>query len=147
MEPAERTMALGALVRLTTMRAALAMVSFARIRAYIDAHASGGLPVASDGDRRAGALAVRRAIIRAQRTLPGSTCLARSLAAELMLRERGLPATLRIGVADPAESRMSTRPTPVALDAHAWVESGAVLVAGDADLERYTALASFGANA
>jgi hypothetical protein len=147
MDPAERTMALGALVRLTAMRAALATMSFARIRAFMDARTASSAKPISDEERRAGALAVRRAMIRAHRTLPGSTCLARSLAAELMLRERGLPATLRIGVADPAESRMTTRQAPVALDAHAWVESGAVLVAGDADLERYTALASFGANA
>jgi hypothetical protein len=147
MDPAERTLALGALVRLIAVRIALGTVSFARIRDFIDNRPVRATPPTSDGERRAGALVVRRAMIRAQRTLPGSSCLARSLAAELMLRERGLPATLRIGVADFAEPRMSTRAAPVALDAHAWVESGSVLVAGDADLERYTALASFGVNA
>jgi hypothetical protein len=157
MDPAERALALGALVRLAAMRVAVATVSFKRIRAYIDAIVPGVSPPSSDDERRAGALAVRRAMIRAQRTLPGSTCLARSLAAELMLRERGLPATLRIGVAGRAAiadvvagfpaAPGSENTTPPSLDAHAWVESGTVLVAGDADVERYTALASFGANA
>lgn len=77
---------------------------------------------------------IRRAMERASRTLPASSCLARSLAAELLLRERGVPARLSIGVADRKPG------APLALDAHAWVESEGLVVVGDSELERYTGL-------
>lgn len=61
--------------------------------------------------------------------------------AERLLRQGGHSARLSIGVADaapPGESR-------VTLDAHAWVESGGVLVTGDDPRGRYRVLATFGA--
>ena len=78
---------------------------------------------------------------RAERTLPGSTCLARSLAAEWLLRAQGLDAKLSIGVATAAPS------AALPLDAHAWVESEGLVIAGDGELDRYAALVSFGAPA
>lgn len=78
--------------------------------------------------------AVRRAMNRAARTIPGSTCLARALAAEWLLRGGGHDALLTIGVA---------RGQGASLDAHAWVESGGVVVAGDDQLGRYQPLATF----
>ena len=112
------------------------MISFDRLHALM----AGRLPA----DARSGGewpRAVRRAVLRASRSLPGSTCLAQSLVAERLLRRGGSHALLTIGVA-PADSANAPR---VTLDAHAWVESGGVLVTGDDPRERYRILATFGA--
>ena len=81
--------------------------------------------------------AVRRAVERAARTVPGSACLDRSLVAYRLLRAGGHAAELTIGV-----ERAPAAGNP--LLAHAWVRSGDLLVTGDAadaDLSRFTALA------
>ncbi len=84
---------------------------------------------------------VRRAILRATRSLPGTTtCLAQSLAAERLLRSEGVNSRLSIGVAD-SGANGSNR---VRLDAHAWVESDGVLVTGDDPHGKYQLLATFG---
>ncbi|MDQ3648509.1 MAG: lasso peptide biosynthesis B2 protein [Actinomycetota bacterium] len=60
-------------------------------------------------------LRVARGVRRAGRLLPGGdNCLVQSIALERMLRRRGHPAELRIGV----------RRAPEGLAAHAWVEHG-----------------------
>jgi len=112
------------------MRLALPLLPFRTIRTWVD----GARPrtASPDGDPRA----IRRAMQRAQRTLPGSTCLARALAAERLLRAGGHEATLTIGVARDASGALP-------LDAHAWVESGGLVVAGDGELDRYTRLVRF----
>lgn len=69
--------------------------------------------------------------------MPGATCLARALAAEWLLRRGGHDARLTIGVASGRNA---------SLDAHAWVESGGIVVAGD-DIRRYQRLATFDAGA
>lgn len=79
---------------------------------------------------------VRRAVIRASRSLPGSTCLAQSLVAERLLLQAGCEARLSIGVA-----RLAGRGS---LDAHAWVESGGMLITGDDPHQRYEVLATLG---
>src|SRR5215831_2394824 len=53
------------------------------------------------------------AVERAGRYVPGGTCLAQSLALARMLRSRGIPAQVRVGVR-----------TSAGFDAHAWVEVG-----------------------
>ena len=58
------------------------------------------------------------AVNRIARYLPGATCLATSLALAWILRGRGVPAEVRIGV----------RKENGGLDAHAWVECDGVAV-------------------
>ena len=59
-------------------------------------------------------------------------CLTQALAAQLLLKRRGYPASLRIGVA---------RADGEQLEAHAWVESGnGSVIVGGGDLSRYTPL-------
>ncbi len=123
-----------AIFRLALIRVLLRVSPFDRIRGFIDRRAIASQPA----DRRAMALMIRRAMERATRTLPASSCLARSLTAELLLRERGVPVRLSIGVADRKPG------APLALDAHAWAVSEGLVIAGDGELERYTALLSFG---
>lgn len=121
---------------LVLTRAGLRLLSFDRLRALIATRPPAGTP-ASDAWPRA----VRRAVLRAARSLPRSSCLAQSLVAERLLREGGHAARFSIGVADAC----AADETRVTLDAHAWVESGGVLVTGDDPREYYRILATFGA--
>jgi hypothetical protein len=129
----ERRLALQALGTLTLVRLILGLLPFARVRALVDRWSTAPAVAADAGVARA----VRRAVDRAARSIEGSDCLPRALAAELMLRRAGQPARMSIGVA----------PDGAPLDAHAWVESAGVLVTGDsADLKRYRPLAVYGSD-
>lgn len=136
----EQRLALTAIAWLALTRVALRVVSFNRVHALVAGpDVAPTRTTAARGDD--GPRAVRRALLRASRSLPGCTCLAQSLVAERLLRRGGHAARLSIGVADtalPGDAR-------VTLDAHAWVESGGVLVTGDDPHGRYRVLATFGA--
>jgi hypothetical protein len=129
----ERALALRAIWRITFWRVAVRFLAVGTIRRRVESTR-----------RRLGtpsAAAVRRAINRAARTVPGSSCLVQSLAAEELLRAGGLDALLTVGVAHGAQN------VRLPLDAHAWVQSGGLVVAGDAPLERYRELVTFGTRA
>lgn len=129
--PSERTLAVRAVCVLVGVRTVLAVLSFARVRALANRLMERSSAVA---DERA-ARAVRRAVDRAARTVPGSACLSQALTAEFLLRRAGCEARVSIGVA----------PDGGPLAAHAWVESAGVLVTGDAqDLSRYRPLLVYG---
>lgn len=68
--------------------------------------------------------------------LPDKPCLAQALTVQLLLRRRGIPAQLRIGVMKDEEKN---------LQAHAWVESeGAVVIGGPrSELEKYKPFPAF----
>jgi hypothetical protein len=65
-----------------------------------------------------------------------AACLPRALAACAMLRRRGIPNRLRLGVARQGES----------LTAHAWVEVGKEKVIGGTEADRFTPIADFGSS-
>ena len=70
----------------------------------------------------------------ASRYVPAATCLSQALAARMLLKQRGCPARLQIGVAKGERGQ---------LEAHAWVESeGRIVVGNSRDLSRYTPLPS-----
>ena len=72
------------------------------------------------------------AVNAAGRIVPGRTCLNDALAADVMLRRRGHPSTLHLGV------RKRTG-AAVPVEAHAWVESNGSIVAGElATLDEYS---------
>lgn len=127
----ERGLALRALGWLFVLTLATRRLSFPRVRQLVERRPPG--PRRSDEWPRA----VRRAMKRAERSLPGSTCLTRALTAELLLRRGGHPARLSIGVASGAAG--------IPLDAHAWVESGSLVVTGDAALPSYAPILVLGA--
>jgi hypothetical protein len=78
---------------------------------------------------------IRRAILAAARRVPWrSQCLEQSIAAQRMLRARGIPATLYLGV----EKRGD------ALRAHAWVRSGDIFVTGGDGSDRYSIVSVLG---
>ncbi len=131
----ERALTIRAHIWLPLARVALRLVPFTVVRRFVEARRAPAVRRGSDWPA-----AVRRSMVRAGRSLPGSSCLARSLAAEVLLRLGGHPARLTIGVASGGASG-------VPLDAHAWVESGGIVVAGEGELDKYTAIVRFGANA
>lgn len=61
-------------------------------------------------------------------------CLPRALAAQAMLRRRGIASRLCLGVARQGE----------ALSAHAWIELGQEAIVGGAEATRFTRLVEFG---
>jgi transglutaminase superfamily protein len=88
-----------------------------------------GAPEPAPGD----AARVGWAVSSAARFAPGATCLTQALAAEALLRRRGHPVEVRLGVAREDDGRFL---------AHAWVVSHGRVVVGDHDLERYSPLAA-----
>lgn len=73
------------------------------------------------------------AVVAASRYVPFASCLTQALASQVLLRRRGYPALLHIGVARTEQGRV---------EAHAWIESdGRVVVGGENSPRRYTILA------
>ena len=81
---------------------------------------------ATAGDALDGDVADRivRAVAAASGYVPRTTCLAQALAAQVLLKQRDIPASLQIGVARDREGK---------LQAHAWVESGGRVLMGGTD--------------
>jgi hypothetical protein len=133
--PVERRLGLRAIATLAAVRLTMRIVAFPRLRSAVERWSRGAAPRPADPNQ---ARAVRRAVERAVRTLPGSACLAQALAAEILLRRAGQPVRVSIGVAANSASALNS------LDAHAWARSAGVMVAGDrADLATYRTLAVF----
>jgi hypothetical protein len=63
-------------------------------------------------------------------------CLAQAVAGKWMLRRRGLPSTLYLGVERVHEGEKW-------LEAHAWLRSGTDFVTGERHYERFHVLAAF----
>ena len=78
---------------------------------------------------------IRWAIITAAARVPWrALCFPQGLAAQLMLRRRGVPSVLYYGASHDAKS---------GLRAHVWVRDGAVDVVGGETASRYAVLATF----
>lgn len=125
----EVALAAEGLVALVLARSTMHLVSYARL-ARVGAAAErafGRAPRQGDPEPRALGLAVKRAA----RVLPWhSTCLARALAAQVLLRRRGVPSRIVFGVRrSPARQ----------FEAHAWVEHNGAIVIGD-DVSGYQPL-------
>ena len=79
---------------------------------------------------------VQQAIQRASHfTVHTSKCYDKALAAKVMLRNRGLSATIYFGLAKDSKDE---------LIAHAWVRSGDKIVTGKDGMDRFNIIASFG---
>jgi hypothetical protein len=126
--PGELALALRATVELARARAEIACGGFERIRGSL--RQAGGAATSDLAHARA----VGRAVQRAARTLPGSGCLPRAVAAERLLRRAGVPADVVIGV-----ERLSG-PNP--LRAHAWVRVGEFVVTGEDEAACFAELTS-----
>ncbi|WP_424016474.1 lasso peptide biosynthesis B2 protein [Halorientalis pallida] len=126
----DRVRLLTAAVLLPVVRVALAVISFARLRAGLvrvaDSTAS-FIPGSPRPER------IAWAVDAADRTVPGDrTCLVRSLTTEALLRAYGHDPVHRIGV---------DRSEDGAVEAHSWIEyDGDVLIGQLDDLARYEPL-------
>ena len=140
LEPAERRLLREAGMLLALVRVGLVLLPYARLRRLLDRYGKrrrpGHAPAGTHPDdvlRK-----VSWAVGVFSRRAPGpTTCLAQALTAHALLGRLGCPSQLRIGVRE----RGSTGPGP--LRAHAWVESGGVVVVGALDdLAEYAVLSA-----
>jgi len=82
------------------------------------------------------ALTIAQAVQRAARNLPWECqCLVQAVAAKAMLRWRGLPSTLYIGVAKDQNATLC---------AHAWLRCGNIILTGREEANRFTIISTFG---
>ena len=86
---------------------------------------------------------VRLAIARvAPRTPWESNCFPQALAAKFWLQRHGIPSTLYLGVA--LNTAGAAAPDSPAMEAHAWLRCGPLVVTGARGSERFTIVARFG---
>jgi hypothetical protein len=123
-----------ALAALVWCRIVLYSVAFKRLAPGLGlerCETPGILPASEEATARQ----VRHIVGAIARRLPWhSTCLVRAMAAGRLLKRRGLPYTLYLGVS-------GGRPP---LDAHAWLRSGAVYVTGEEEAANFHAVSWFG---
>ena len=74
-----------------------------------------------------------RAVRRASRFVPGSSCLPQAIAAQCLLRREGWTSQIVFGVARDKDGD---------LDAHAWLSNDGRIVVGGEPADRYTPLAA-----
>ena len=116
-----------ALLALGSIRVGLRLTSFGRLHRLVEriARPAGASdPTPGEADR------IGWAVGSAARFLPDATCLPQALAAEAILRRRGHPARLRLGVTRNADG----------VEAHAWVESYGRGIVGGGELDRFEPL-------
>jgi hypothetical protein len=132
---AEKGRALEAALCLLAVRLAFGLLPLPRaLRLFgiVKGEAGSGRIAASEAQE------VSRAIARVARHVPfRAVCLQQAFAALLMLRRRGLKATVHLGLARKAESGD--------LEAHAWSRCGDVPVTGVAAARGFAAVAAFAA--
>lgn len=117
---------------LTLMPARVYTRALGRVAAAGEESPAGCPPVAGE---------IGRMVERVAAAIPlRARCLEQAIAARRMLRRRGLPATVCLGVNREASARADPRAGEAA---HAWVSVGREVVAGDADLARFAVVARF----
>ena len=90
---------------------------------------------------RAVAVQVSWAVQTAARYVPlGFVCLPQAIAAQRLLRRRGIASTLYLGVAPDRHNR-------AAIAAHAWLRAGDKIVTGEREAAQHQVLATFAGNA
>ena len=129
----DRALLVEAFVFLTGACVALRLVPFRRLTPRLGAITTDAPPPGGAGGGRPARIG--RAIQAVSRRVPWRTqCLTEAMAAQWMLRRRGLPGVLHLGVQKDGET----------MAAHAWTSCGNQTVVGGAGSERFTPLAAFG---
>ena len=118
--PAERALLAQSALRLTITAGGLRLFGFKRIYAWLDRVGPEPEPPQAMDEARRLADGVRRAA----RPLPYASCLPRSLALWWLLRRRGIPANIHVGV---KKEKGDFR-------AHAWVEYQEMVLADSEDV-------------
>lgn len=134
---ASRLALVEAVVLLALARGAVLLVPFRRIAPWLGLPGQDTAPEC-DIAQQASVRGVAWAIHRVSPHTPWwSNCLAQAIAGKLMLRRRGVPTTLYLGV-DKTGGRMR---------AHAWLRAGATTVTGAGAAGSFVRVTSFGASA
>jgi Transglutaminase-like superfamily len=129
LERSERWLLLKAALLVGAIRIGLRLLPFQTLKQLLDSASKSRAANQFSSDR------IVWAVIAASRYVLGDRpCLTQALAAQMLLKRRGYPASLRIGVAKKERGE---------LQAHAWVESEDIVVIGGGDLSRYTPLPAF----
>lgn len=88
------------------------------------------------------AVRIGRIVDKVARYLPfRALCLQQAIAVRRMLRRRGVPVSVCLGISRNREDRAAPA---LGRAAHAWVEVGDRVVSGAGELERYAVVARFG---
>ncbi len=128
----DRALLLEAAAGLVAAGVAIRVFRFVRLAAGLGTHMAES-PLEQDRSATAEAVRVRWAVETAARHLPWKpVCLPQAVAAQRMLRRRGIPSTLYLGV-DPGRG----------YDAHAWVRAGKVVVTGGPRPDHFTVVSTF----
>ena len=119
---------------LIVSRVVLCLVQSNHLLRLLDTYLTTRLHARVDGNEQM-PRAVRGAVRKASRRVPvGVTCFTRAMTATMMLRRRGIPSTLFLGVLTSGKD----------VQAHAWVQAGDLMVTGGVEHERFTPVAWFG---
>ncbi len=123
----EKATFLAALGHLLLVRVGLRALGLRRVLALLDRRLTSATAEGADNNF----LALRTArLVAAAARLTGGTCLARSIVLVSLLKRRGIPAELRIGV----------RKAEGGFEAHAWVEAGGTILNDGPDVaQRFAA--------
>jgi Transglutaminase-like superfamily len=125
----ERWLLIKAAFLLGAIRIGLGLLPFQTLTQLLDSVSKSSAAKRFSSDR------IAWTVFAASRYVLGDRpCLTQALAAQMLLKRRGYPANLRIGV---------NRTAGKQLEAHAWVESEDRVVIGGGDLSRYTPLLVF----
>jgi hypothetical protein len=121
-----------ALLYCTAASSLLRVLAFSRVARRLGRHMAESPPIQEEATR-AEVRRIKWAVAAAARLLPWKpVCLPQAVAAQWMLRRRGIRSTFYLGT-DPSSS----------YDAHAWVRVGRIIVTGGDDPRRYTVVSTF----
>jgi hypothetical protein len=138
LDRADRRLVFEAAVLIALAWTGLRLLRFATLRRILDGVARQPAFDTSEQNHAARIGRVAWAIPAIAARFPSATCLVQALAANAMLRRRGVACELRIGV---RAGDNAAEP----IEAHAWVEcAGAVAVGAVDDLTDFTVLATLG---
>jgi hypothetical protein len=124
----EKRLALRALAALACFRLSLWLVPLPSIKRYLETV----VPRSARRETRQSSVSpaqISRAVARASRVVPKSTCLVQALAVQWLLRRANYTSHLYIGVIKQQGGQFM---------AHAWVECEDAVVVGGGDLGQYT---------
>lgn len=129
---ADRALLIEATAALCAASVLLRVLTFSRLAARLGNHMAES-PPSQDRTMSQRAHRIRWAVETTARHLVWNpVCLPQAVAAQWMLRRRGIASTLYLGV-NPAAG----------LDAHAWVRAGTVIVTGGPSEKTFTVVSSF----
>jgi hypothetical protein len=132
--PAHRRLLLEAAVWLGVARLAILTLPFRRIAPYLGRHMAQS-PHGLESQRQDLVERTSWAVQTASRHLPWEcTCLAQAMAGKAMLKRRGVPSTLYLGLAKAGEAQ---------LQAHAWLRCGERILTGWQGMGEFAVIATF----